>query len=192
MFSVRKRKETIKPLSCESNWNHCCFSLLPPHSSAVGSALGQSCEDSGQTSKACPESLWHPLILLCRALLLPFRPCHTGSHVCPVPPSSAGGHRLHTDPGDNMGCSGEPIPAAACQTLCDRCGLWLGYGLLPVELGRKVSHDLGLSAGPTVHAAVRDTHQVLRWTLARFSRCFQIGNNRFGGTECVSLCGENV
>lgn len=85
--------------------------------------------------------------------------------MCPVPPSPAGGHSLYAGPGGRMGRSGEPVPATSCQTLCDRCGLWLGYGLLPIQFGGKAVGDLGLPAGPTVHPAARDTHQGVWWTL---------------------------
>lgn len=125
---------------------------LSLHSSVVGPAVGQSCEDPGQTSQACPEPLRHPLYLLRGALLLPLRPRYTGGHVCAVPPGPAGGHGLHAGPGGGLGHSGEPVPAAACQTLCDRCGLWLGDGLLPVQSCGNAMGDLGLPAGPAGHA----------------------------------------
>lgn len=82
-----------------------------------------------------------------------------------VPPSPAGGHGLHARPGGWLGRPGEPVPAAARQTLCDGCGLWLGNGLLPLQSSGKVVGDLGLPAGPTAHAAERETQQGLWWTL---------------------------
>lgn len=85
--------------------------------------------------------------------------------MCPLPPSPAGGHGLHAGPSGGLGRSGEPFQAAACQTLCGRCGLWLGYGLLPVQSGGEAVGDLGLSAGPAAHATERETQQGLWWTL---------------------------
>lgn len=103
-----------------------------PFSSAVGPAAGQSCEDPGQTPQARSEPLGHPLRLLRGALLLPLGPCHEGRPVRPLPPRPAGGHGLHAGPRGGLGCSGEPVAAASCQALCDRCVLWTGDGLLPV------------------------------------------------------------
>lgn len=83
----------------------------------------------------------------------------------PVLPRPAGGHRLHAAPGGGVGCFGEPVPTAACKTLCDRCGLWLGHGLLPVQSGGKTVGDLGLVAGRAAHWPGREAEQGLRWTL---------------------------
>lgn len=79
----------------------------------------------------------------------------------PVLPRPAGGHGVHAAPGGGMGRFGEPVPAAACKTLCDRCGLWFGSGLLPVQPGGKIVGDLGLAAGRPAHWAGRNTEQGL-------------------------------
>lgn len=139
--------------------------LFPPHSSVVGPAVGQSGEDGGQTPQARSEPLRHPLHLLLGTLLLPLGPRHTGGHVCPLPPGTAGGHGLHAGPRAGLGRCGEPLPPAARQTVCDRCGLWLGHGLLSVQCGGEVVGDLGLPAGPAAGAAEPETQQGLRGTL---------------------------
>lgn len=126
-------------------------SFCLPHSSALGSAAGKSYKEAGQTQKACPEPHRHPLHIVRGALLLPLWRRHTGGHVCPVPPHPAGGHKLHASAGVGVGQPGEPVAAAACSTLCDRCGLRFGYGLLPVQLSGKIVGDLGLPAGPAAH-----------------------------------------
>lgn len=143
-----------------------CFSLPSPQSSGFGPAACQSREDSGQAPTAFPEPLRHPLHLLHGALLLPLGPRFKGGHVRPLFPRPAGGHGLHAGPGRGLGPLGQPVSAAACQTVRDRCGLWFGHGLLPVQPGGKAVGDLGLPAGPAAHAAERETQQGLCWTLA--------------------------
>lgn len=64
----------------------------------------------------------------------------------PIPPGPAHVHILFECPGSGLGGSGEPVPVTAHQTICDGCGLWLGYGLLSVQLGGKVVGDVGLPA----------------------------------------------
>lgn len=83
----------------------------------------------------------------------------------PVPPRPAGGHSLHAGFGGGMGRSGQPVPAAACSTLCDGCGLWLGNGLLPVQPGGEAVVDLGLPPGHNAYEAERETQQGLWWTV---------------------------
>lgn len=85
--------------------------------------------------------------------------------MCPLLPRTARGHSLHAGSGCELGRPGEPVPAAARQTLCDRCGLWLGHGLLPVQLGGKVVGDVGLPAGGAADATQRELRQGLQWTL---------------------------
>lgn len=85
--------------------------------------------------------------------------------MCPVPSHPAGGHNLHAGAGGWMGRPGEPLPATSCPTICNRCGLWFGYGILPIQHSREVVGDLGLPAGPTAHEAARETQQGLWWTL---------------------------
>lgn len=79
----------------------------------------------------------------------------------PLPSRPAGGHGLHAGPSGGLGSLGEPVPAAARQALCDRRGLWFGYGLLPVQSRGEGLGDLGLPAGPTAHATERETQHGL-------------------------------
>lgn len=109
--------------------------------------------------------------------------------MCPLPPIPAGGYSLLAGSCGGMGHSGEPVPAAACQTLCDRCGLWLGYGLLPIQLGGKAVGDLGLPPGHTAHATARENQQGLWWTLD--GRLEALGLVEMSGVT-IYVYGENV
>lgn len=85
--------------------------------------------------------------------------------MCAVPSGPAGGHSLHAGPGGGLGRPGEPVPATSGQTLCDRCWLWLGHGLLPIQSSGKAVGDLGLPAGRPALGTERETQQGLWWTL---------------------------
>lgn len=146
------------------------MSTLPPPfplllSSVAGPAVGQTGEKPGETSQARPEPLGPPLCLLRGALLLPLGPRHAGRPLRPLPPGSAGGHRLHAGACGGLGRSGQPVAAAPGQALCDRCVFRTGHGLLPVLPGGAAVGDLGLSAPPAAGTFERETLQGLRQTV---------------------------
>lgn len=79
--------------------------------------------------------------------------------MCSLPDGPAGGHRLHASSGPGMGLSGQSVPTAAGQTLCDRRMLWPGHGLLSVRSGGEDVGVLGRLAG---HPAAQSEGEPLK------------------------------